>query len=550
MLITIVGLITYKCFQIQISLGPIWDTYDLLSDAALFSGQNIGYYDLVRPPFIPFITSLFFRIYGLSTWPIMLIDGLIFILGSVGLYFFLKSRFDNLTSFLGALLFATFPIVLTFVCSGLTDISSVCFSIWALFFAFLAIKDSRFFYLSFPIAMIAFLTRFSAALIIFPLFFFILINKDEINNKKDILIGIFISFLLLIPVFWLFYLNFGNPLYTFFNFFSSTSPSVSNMSNLLYAYNPDFLYFLKSIPSLIGPQAMGVVLVIILGFFIYPFRRLIIKKDLNGKNETKKSKYLQAFFKNEVKIKLSFLFISLLIFILTIQRIHYLFSVIIFCAFLYVLYLLLDDFNFKNMDLDFLFLTWFMVFFIFHSVYVVKDYRYFIDMAPPIAYFLMRGFKLTTFQLGIKIKNINITHYLFSGFLIFLIIFSTYNYLPSIEETNNYLKQLNEDNINISEYLMNYDPEYRSKILYSDIWPYSGWYLKKNISKMPQFINNQVIYTGSNDHNLTNQDIMAYNHELDVNQADYYISRINGLTLQNYIPLKQFGTLILYQRIK
>lgn len=545
----IVSLITFKCFQIQTSIGPLWDTYDLLSEAAFLSGQNIGYYDLIRPPLIPFLTSLLFRILGLSTWPIMLIDGLIFILGSAGLFLFLKLRFDDVTSFLGVLLFITFPIVLTFVCSGLTDIATVCISIWALLFTVIAVKkDSKWFYLSFPLAMIAFLTRFTSVLIIFPMFLFILLNLGELKHRKDIFIGILISFLFLIPVFWLFYVNFGNPLYTFLNFFGSSSGSVSEATEMLYSYHPDFFYFLKIMHSLMGPQAMGVVLVIFLGILIYPFKRFINKRNsLENQNELNKS--LQLSLRNDIKLKLLFLSILVIVFILTIQRVHYLFSEIILFPILYLLYNLTNEFKFKNRDLDFFFLYWFLVFFIFHSVYVIKDYRYFIDMAPPLAYFLMRGFTLTTSQLGIKIKNRNVTHYLFSGFLIFLIIASTYNYLPSISETNNHLTELNEGNINISSWLMNYDPEYKNKVIYSDIWPYSGWSLKINVSKMPQFRDNQTIYTGASDYNLTTQDIMDYNNELDSNRADYYISITPGLTFVNYRPIQQSGCVILYQRI-
>jgi 4-amino-4-deoxy-L-arabinose transferase-like glycosyltransferase len=549
LLTVFISSVTYKCFQIQMSIGPIWDTYDLLSDAALFAGKSIGYYDLVRPPFLPFLTSLFFRVDGLVTWPIMLIDGLIFILGSVGFYFFLKLRFDNLTSFLGALLFSTFPIVLSFVCTGLSDIPSVCISIWALLFTVLAIKrDSKFFYLSFPLAMIAFLTRFTSALIVFPMVLYILMNLGEIKPKRDILIGILFSFLIFLPIFYLFYVNFGNPLYTFLDFFHSSSGSASTMANMLFYYNSDFFYFLKSMPSFIGPEAMGVVLVILLGFIIYPFKRWKKRNSMEKNQNKSKTSFPVLLRKNKIKFLLSLTLI--IFFVLTIQRVNYLVSEVIFFAFSYLIYDLLKGFEFKNIDLDFLFLSWFMAFFIFHSVYMIKDYRYFIIMAPAVSYFLMRGFRLTTSLLGIEIKNRNVTHYLFSVFLIFLIIFSTYSYLPSIGETNNYLKQLNDNTITISAWLVNYDPEYKNKIIYSDIWPYSGWYLKMNIRKMPQFINNQAIYTAVTNYNYTAQDIMAYNHELDVNHADYYFSRRKGLNFTNYKPIKQVGTLTLYQRVE
>lgn len=116
-------------------------------------------------------------------------------------------------------------------------------------------------------------------------------------------------------------------------------------------------------------------------------------------------------------------------------------------------------------------------------------------------------------------------------------------------ETNKDLKQLNEDSISISNWLVNYDPNYQTKIIYSDIWPYSGWHLKMNINKMPQFYNNMVIDVGFKNYNLTAQDMMKYNDKLVSDHADYYISRKTGLTLINYKPIKQYGSLTLYQRI-
>ena len=211
--------LTYLCFRINVEMGPIWDTYDLLADAALYSGKGIGYFDLLRPPIMSILTSLYFRIDGLYIWPIMFIDGVIFVVGSIGLYLLFKFRFDDLTSFLGGLLFVTFPIILTFAAKGLTDLPSICISIWGLFFIVMAVKkDTRFFYLAFPILMVAFLTRFSTALVIFPTFLYILMNKNEIARKKDILIGILISLLIISPFALFSYIQFGNPLHILFNF--------------------------------------------------------------------------------------------------------------------------------------------------------------------------------------------------------------------------------------------------------------------------------------------------------------------------------------------
>ena len=245
-LIIIISIITYYRVLIQIDIGPLSDSCDFLSNALVFAGHGFGYYDSTRPPFFSFIISIFFRLGFVSTSTIFIVDGLTFILGVIGFYLFLKLRFNKIESFLGGLLFATFPTILTFVAVGFSDLTSVTFSIWALYFLVLAVrKDSKFFIMVFPLLIMAFLTRYNTALLIFPIILYILINKDEIKNFKNILIGIFASILLLIPFLTFFYEKFGNILYPFI---STVSTTISYSSPEGYYYDPNLLYYLERFP--------------------------------------------------------------------------------------------------------------------------------------------------------------------------------------------------------------------------------------------------------------------------------------------------------------
>ncbi len=67
----------------------------------------------------------------------LIIDGLLYILGCVGLYLFLKERFTPLISFLGSLLYATSPLILIYAAVGYNDIPSVSIGIWALYLTYL-----------------------------------------------------------------------------------------------------------------------------------------------------------------------------------------------------------------------------------------------------------------------------------------------------------------------------------------------------------------------------------------------------------------------------
>lgn len=239
----VVSVITYYRVLIQIEIGPTGDTCDFLSNALVFAGQTTGYADLVRPPFFAFLTSIPFRLGYVSSATIFVLDGVIFIFGVIGFYLLLKQHFNNVESFLCSLLYVSFPIVLSFLGYGLSDIPSISFLIWAVYFTVLAVKrNSKFFYLTFPFLMTAFLTRYAAALVIFPLVFYIMVNREILKETRDIVIGILLSFMLLLPFLIFFYLNFGSPFYSFSTFNSMTSGS-SPVSLENISYHPSLLYF-------------------------------------------------------------------------------------------------------------------------------------------------------------------------------------------------------------------------------------------------------------------------------------------------------------------
>jgi 4-amino-4-deoxy-L-arabinose transferase-like glycosyltransferase len=182
-------------------VGPIWDTYDFLSNAMYFAGQGFGYTDLTRPPFLPFLTSLLFRLGFVYESTIYYLDAFFLVFGAVGLYLFFRMKFEPIISFFGSLLFSTFPVVIIFAGIGLSDIPSVALSIWALYTTVLAVKrDSKFFYLSFSLGVLAFLTRYPAGFIVFPMLFYLIINRKSLSIKP--MIGGILFFCLRS---WLFY---------------------------------------------------------------------------------------------------------------------------------------------------------------------------------------------------------------------------------------------------------------------------------------------------------------------------------------------------------
>lgn len=552
------------------NIGPAWDTYAFLINAEYFAGQSFGSVDFIRPVLLSFLTSLFFRLGYVSEMTIFAIDGAFFVFGVIGLYLFLKLRFNNIQSFLGALLFISFPVVLLWAGAGYTDVASTSLSIWALYLTVLAVKrNPKFFYLSFPLAMLAFLTRFPAAIIIFPMFLYILMNKENTKNLKDISRGILISLLILIPVLIFFYNTLGNPFLPFLGTYSSTAGSGANSA---FAYNPNpFYYLTNSIYSFINmdflnSSLLGLVIAfiivmimalyfVVMGINTYIHVILRQHKIKNWKNPSKLGK-------NELIKILTFLII-LLTFILTINRVQYILSAMIFVILCYYSFKLLKTDKLKGLDIDFLVLSWVMSYLIFNSTFSIKVCRYFIPMAPAVAYFVMLG--LTEFSVKIKwkIKNISLTSIL-NILLIFIVLLSTTAYLyhlandPLSSGSNFVIKnekfQIMSESYSgelyfetystqneiktVKDWFECYDPNYKNKIIYSDyFWPHLSWYLK-----------NDVKHTSNND--TTDKYL---NNELKMANADYYISITHKVNLKDYVEVKEFktrfGTINIYKRL-
>ncbi len=539
LLTVIVTVVTYYRILVQIHIGPVSDTVDFFTNALVFAGQGIGYSDLTRPPFFSFITSLFIRMGYTSINTIFYVDGGLFIFGVIGLFMLLKIKFNDLESFLGGLLYATFPIILTILAVGFSDISSVSFSIWAIYFMLLAVKkDSRFFYLAFPFAMFAFLTRYNNALLIFPIFLYILISRDKVNFKNMIL-GIVASILVIIPVLIFFYEKFGNIIYTFMNFESTSTVATGSIESAVY--NPNIYYYIQMFPSFVGPQGITIMLIILLGSFLY----LILRFIRNNRNNNKLFEEIRI-----NKFKLILFFVMGIVFLASFGKIVYMVSEILFFILVYIFYEIIKINKFKNLELHLMFFAWFMAFFIFSSVFVIKDNRYFLLMAPPVVYFMILGLHEISNAFNLRIKDRNVIFPVLVIMLTVIILLSTATQISNILLVNNDKVTANEQIELASQWFTSYDPNYKNQNIYSDLWPNFSWYLKTNVKPVPIFKNNQTIKDGGVTNNTFNQaDSNQYNNYLLTNNADYYLCIRPGLNLTSYDPIKKFGIVTIYKKI-
>ena len=542
LLTTIVSLITYYRIIVQIEIGPVSDSVVFLSNALVFAGNGIGYSNLLFPPFFSFIISLFFRLGYVSSSTIFAVDGGLFVFGVIGLFLFLKTRFNDLESFLGGLLYATFTPVLLVLGIGFSDLASVSFTIWALYFMVLAVKkDSKFFYLAFPFAMFAFLTRYNSGLLIFPIFLYILINRDKINFK-DIFLGITASILIIIPVLIFFYEKFGNIIYPFTNFVS-TSAGVSGTIESNIAYHPSIFFFIQGFPGFIGVQGIIIMLIIGIGVLSYLLLKFIPKIRDKG--------YLfdgLSLKNRSTRIKLIAFLILGIIFLASFGKIFYMESELLFFAMAYLFYDLTKNRNIKNMDVHIMVFAWFMVFFIFQSVFVIKNGRYFVMMAPPVAYFMILGLSEIFNKVKFKIINRNVAFSILAIILIAIILITTATQISNILPSNNDIKIQDEQVKLASQWFVNYDPNYKNENIYSTLWPNFSWYLKTDVKMVPIFEAYQTSPDGNRIYILNQASNNAFNQYLLTNNADYFFCDIPGLNLTSYTPIKDFGNMTIYKK--
>ena len=103
-----------------------------------------------------------------------------------------------------------------------------------------------------------------------------------------------------------------------------------------------------------------------------------------------------------------------------------------------------------------------MTFFIFHSVFAIKDNRYFVIMAPPVAYFMILGLSEISNRIKFKFRNSNITFPLLAIILTMIMLLSTASTLPLFFKQTK-IKNVTDEKMKLaSQWLINYDPDYKN----------------------------------------------------------------------------------------
>lgn len=553
-LLTVITIgITIYLVAKQFYIGvPYYDVFVYLNNALIFSGIPIGNMSVIYlSPLMPFLTSLVFRAGYISENVIFILNGILFILGVIGLYLLFKERFNVVQSFVGSLIFISLPLIFTWAASGGIDVPGVVFSIWAVYFMVLGVKkDSKYLYIVFPMLAVAFLARYTALLMVFPIFLYLLINKNIIKNFKKLALGMISALALITPLFFYIYLKLGN-LTPIINIATSTILGSGSATNDL-GYNPDPFYFSKNIlnyisvgpfngpynaiqnpsqgePSLIAYIIAFIVVVGLLMYIYHIFKKKFQTMDFSKKNIAIKNKNILF------AVSLTFLLIGLLISFFTTS---YIITELVFLGTLYFAYLFLKDSKIANLEFDFLFLSWFMAFFIFHSTFQLKVDRYFITMTPALTYFIILGLGvfINGFINNMEKFKLKINHESLKSWGLFLIVGVLLLSCTTATHIGHSDKRGYVYYMNIAcEELISHDPNYQDKIIYSDYDPALTWLLKKEVKiRVPRISGSPEVLS----------------KDLQDGNADYYIDALTDpkWEIPGYHRIKGADEIAIYEK--
>lgn len=486
------GVVIYHRFWIQVAPPENSDVYPLLINALHFAGKGVGYAELYLPPLLSILTSLIFRAGFVSIRALFITDAVVSLAGIIGLYYLLKQRFSPLLSLLGALLFLAFPAVYSWVATGMTDVPGAAMSILTiLLFVLAADKDSRFYILAWPAALVMILTRYNSLLMIIPIALLLILRGNILRGLKNILVGLGITTLIALPYFYMNIKEFSDPVLPFVGVFGAvTSGALRELHPVL-----NRAWYVQNLPSFVLPAKYiflfwPLAALVVAGLSVYTLR--VVRG--RGFSLSLLAKFLIL---GALLVGYAFIFAkggalpirTLLIFTI--------------CLLTYYFFETHSESG-KFLWLDVAVLAWLWVNWDFHSN-LLELVRYSVSMLAPLAYFVVLGIDsliglLKHSKAASLIAKITAT--------VTLATLIGASFTCSLQVPRRAEDKLNTSMTRAVAWLKANVPNIETKtIFWSSSWrAFLSWHTRQNARGMPAF-----------------KDERAYEHELQKHKADYYV---------------------------
>ena len=533
----ITGIIIYQNCTHSLLGHSYRDVFFYLIESLRFSGVEITGYSYVNylSPFIPFLTSILFRMGFVSESSIFITSGVFFFIAIMGMFYLLKLRFSNNYALFGAVIYGTLIINVKWVANGTLDIPFVALMIWALYFFIQGMeKNQKYFYLAFPLAVLSFFTKYPAALIGAVMLLYFMSKPGFINNVKKyfkhIFGGIIAGVITSVPFFAYFFLN-DIPLG-----FLNQAQEVSSRTSLTATHGGelignDLFFYINALFHNIISNTYIIGIFVLFIFIITTIVLIYVFLDRFKDAYSKIANHRISIFNWEFSPKMFYALLVMsvvlvLVSFFTASLFSFVYSEIMLFAGLYLFAFsstkIMLDFEgsdaessgtFPYMAINVTMLAFFLSYLVFFSAHLTKADRYFTSMAPGFIFVMTLALEVSLN----KIRGFNLK-YLIPIIMILLMLFSTAYYISSYSD----------DNLAVCEKNTAKWIEDKDGIIFSDRGPIYTWLLQKEIP-----------YPG----NMTNATLLDQ-ELLDAN-ATYYIA-MDPVNLTSYEPVKEFGQVTVY----
>ena len=538
------------------------DVLVYLVNGLFYSGLNDNIQStssMFLSPVICYLTGLVFRIWYVNRVAIFVVTGAFCVLGTLGMYVFLKIRFNRFLSLFGSVLFASFSLLLSNWSNGAIDVPAIAVSTWTIIFLILAVdKNPKYYILTSVLLVVSIFTRYTAFFLI-PLILLYYLSKHDFFDNLNLLLTnsnkftqkfktyiksrefkyIVISVVLATVLFagaCILITQQGSGL----TFITQTSDSVSGFQGSNYSsnygYTSDDAYYVINFMHMLYFDKLPVLFVDfshILMFLLLVSLAIHIIGFARDFDEAKKlienrKRYLIRHFD---KLLLIAILVLAAVMILGFYKNNNILSNVALLTIIVISFSLLKKLDIESSyyRLNLFCIGWFLVYFIFFSLINIKTPRYMIAIVPPLIYFIVLAVEsiLISFTNGkrpfeFKSKNSHrIAKILIIAAIAFLMVHAvTYEVKDKNAENDN--KKLNK----LFDFLVDYDPDYADKNITSDHTysaRYGTWHMKKDV------IRNITLFEGT-----PTEDYIVTNHTVE---------------LDNYNQIYKSGKIRLYERI-
>ncbi len=515
-LTVVVVILTYYRLRIQWAWGPGFDTFAFLNNALTMAGKST-YFEIYRPPLLPFLTSLVFRAGFVSETSIYLVDAGFLLAGVYGLYLLCRMRLTRVWSAAACFLFLSFPDVIDSAAGGLSDIAAVAISIWLIYVTVLAVdRDKRFYAAVAPLFILAFLTRFTAAVMVFPVIFYILLRGGLVKNLWVFTKGALGAAAIMAVDLVYYYSRAGGDMIVQLSAPYAIASTVSTTQSKLLTGGTTApkTFFITGLPGFLANNPAGVLLMLVLGAgLVFGLARLL-RPDVS---KDKKPHGIALF-----------LGLAVAVYLIIFSGINFLVGdmlLVLLALYVFKVYFKVDE----RLGLVLLMAFWLATFLLYHSHQAVKVSRYFITMAPSVAFFIALGLEDAGGWLRRRLKSGSVSQAIIAAgatAVIILALFSTYSSYRKVADGTPWgISGIKEASV----WTVRHAPP--GAIIYADDFVATAWYARRAVKVMPYFTNP-----------------IAFNQELEKYHADYFVSIWHREDMPSYRVIKRFGGVFVYKR--